>query len=53
MGDKGGETKNREMRQGKRMGDKEQRRETWNSGWETQNRDMRQGTEDGRQGTDT
>ncbi len=46
-------TRNIEVRQKQRMGDKEHRRETGNSGQETRNRDVRQGTEDGRQGTDT
>ncbi len=49
MGDKGRETRNREVRQKQRIGDKEQERETGNSGQETRNKDVRQGTEDGRQ----
>jgi hypothetical protein len=32
-----------------RMGDKEQRSETWNRGWETRNKEVRYGTEDRRQ----
>jgi hypothetical protein len=48
-GNKGRETRNREVRQGteQRMGDKLQRSETGNSGWETRKGDKEQTLETG------
>ncbi len=66
IGNRGRETRNKEVRYGtedgrqetkkwdmeQRMGrNKEQRSETGNRGWETRNIEVRHGTEDGRQGT--
>ncbi len=69
IGNRGQETRNKEVRHGtedgrkgtemwdwgrkQRAENKVQRRETGNRGWETRNKELRHGTEGGRQGTET
>ncbi len=52
-GNRGRETRNRDVRQGTEGWSMEQRLKTGDRGLETRNRDVRQGTEDWRHGTET